>query len=709
MDFYAEDTPIATLSATGLKINITPDNVPYEITSLVVSDTIYPTDMAISIFNYLGIILISKTGASRRLTKADLFTFVPNEWVSYPVTQNYFVNDGEPMPALILIMYKIEELEDIDRSFYITWLKQYKRNRVIRSKLSAILRAYGDVEDKRRPNDMSANVLMTQYYPDLLSLKHSIIAHRIILKCISMDGTIKVGNAVLGSLTQLFLSGLVIKDPDKVKHIYTYSASRGLWVRAGHDKLANIISKNPDVIHDRVRLYISILQDTRLARVFDVFFNKIAGSDVQSMDALSIRDPFEIPPGTLIYENKVITTLPDKPCWIRDINMHDMVREEDMIPLDVIDDEDVDEVGLALYEEYMSKMFPDPEERLAIMMCLSSAMADEMFKYVVMLYGPKGDEGKSLFTSIVSLVFGETRVKTPDASVFVVAGKDRQANEHTDAIADLLRGDPLISMAHEVSDKHPLNEPLIRKVTGKDPISARACNATTAQYKPNLRLFFIGNNNVPIHSYTLASYNRMLVIRLRSCFKQNLAQDCPEDGLYRARNYSELEKRTIAEYMLREIIAARDVHVATSFFREQEIVIGFTGDEPEYGLANIMFAPLRESLGDYFKTSTALGKYTVQLTKKLYYSQRVRFIKVRYKDLLASSSFTSPISLKSKSDYRILVNSIGTMLDRVGVFNAVDNNLLYIDSKDSFFDIDDSSNNVMLGGGMLGIPTSLRI
>lgn len=121
-------------------------------------------------------------------------------------------------------------------------------------------------------------------------------------------------------------------------------------------------------------------------------------------------------------------------------------------------------------------------------------------------YGPTGNNGKSTMMEALLHVFGDYGCTTPTDTLMAKAGDSGISND----IARL-KGMRFV-VAPETEDGKRLNEGLVKRITGGDTITARFMRQEFFDFKPEFKLWMVGNHKPVIRGTDDAIWRRITLI-----------------------------------------------------------------------------------------------------------------------------------------------------------------------------------------------------
>lgn len=131
---------------------------------------------------------------------------------------------------------------------------------------------------------------------------------------------------------------------------------------------------------------------------------------------------------------------------------------------------------------------------------------DATGKYMVFMYGPKGNNGKSTLVEAIMRLLGPYAMKSPTEMVMAKSHRGGIPND----IARL-RG-VRFTVTNEVDEGMTLSESVIKDLTGNDTLTARFMRAEFFDFTPTHKLWIYGNHRPEIRGTDTAIWDRVKLI-----------------------------------------------------------------------------------------------------------------------------------------------------------------------------------------------------
>ena len=255
---------------------------------------------------------------------------------------------------------------------------------------------------------------------------------------------------------------------------------------------------------------------------------------------------------------------------------------------------------------------------------------DASGKYMVFLYGPKGNNGKSTLVETVMRLLGPYAVKSPSE---MIMAKGYRAGIPNDIAR--LRG-VRFTVCNEVDSGMKLSETTVKDLTGKDTLTARFIRGEFFDFEASHKLWIYGNQRPEIRGQNPAIWDRVLLLP----FNVEIPPD--ERDPHMADKLAQ-ELPGILEWAIRGCLAWQrqginppaNVRAVTQDYRSEQDLIGqFIEDccdlDPTYanGAGSLfqVYEKWCKQLGAIAETGTKFG---TELGRRGYKSQRTASIRER--------------------------------------------------------------------------------
>lgn len=186
---------------------------------------------------------------------------------------------------------------------------------------------------------------------------------------------------------------------------------------------------------------------------------------------------------------------------------------------------------------------PDPEDDpiAGIQRAVGySLCGDVREKKFYILYGPNGNNGKSVFLNIIQTLIGDYALST-SADTFMVKDGDKGGGINNDVAR--LRAARFVA-ASETDKSKRLSENFIKQVTGRDMITARFLRKEFFEFRPQFKVWLASNHKPEIRGTDDALWMRPLIIPFMQKF---WSIDDPDKPVGAAIADPDLEKKLRAE------------------------------------------------------------------------------------------------------------------------------------------------------------------
>lgn len=216
-------------------------------------------------------------------------------------------------------------------------------------------------------------------------------------------------------------------------------------------------------------------------------------------------DDFDALPGKLLFS---CGTLLDTDTWeVRPVVAADLLTKKLPFPY-VAPSND----PLPLFDSYISFLL-DPDEREVLMHALAVALVGHgaRLKYFPYLYGPQGDEGKTVLFLVLEQLLGNYYVNVAE-NALLAAKQGWISNTDLSPAIRAWCGARFLVMP-EVTEGQLINEPRFRLTTGGESMEARGMRENLIRFKSTWVLFGYGNELPRFSKSHEATLRRVLVLK----------------------------------------------------------------------------------------------------------------------------------------------------------------------------------------------------
>lgn len=166
------------------------------------------------------------------------------------------------------------------------------------------------------------------------------------------------------------------------------------------------------------------------------------------------------------------------------------------------------DVDCPLWEKFLIRIMDNNFELVSFIQRLvgHALTGDASGKYLVFMYGPKGNNGKSTLVETIMRLLGPYAMKSPSEMIMAKTHRGGIPND----IARL-RG-VRFTVTNEVDEGMTLSESVIKDLTGNDTLTARFMRAEFFDFAPTHKLWIYGNHKPEIHGTDTAIWDRVKLI-----------------------------------------------------------------------------------------------------------------------------------------------------------------------------------------------------
>lgn len=236
------------------------------------------------------------------------------------------------------------------------------------------------------------------------------------------------------------------------------------------------------------------------------------------------------------------------------------------------------------WEKFLFRIMDGDLELVAFIQRLigHALTGDATGKYLVFMYGPKGNNGKSTLVETIMRLLGPYAMKSPTEMIMAKTFRGGIPND----IARL-RG-VRFTVTNEVDEGMTLSESIVKDLTGNDTLTARFMRAEFFDFTPTHKLWIYGNHKPEIRGTDPAIWDRVKLIPFDveipkaerdPLMLDKLTVELPGVLAWAVRGNMLWQRRGIS--------APEIVNIATSEYRTEQDTIGqFLNDCCELGSAH---------------------------------------------------------------------------------------------------------------------------
>jgi putative DNA primase/helicase len=160
------------------------------------------------------------------------------------------------------------------------------------------------------------------------------------------------------------------------------------------------------------------------------------------------------------------------------------------------------------FNKFLAKVQPDLETREYLLRYLGYTLSgrndDQSFMFA---FGSTGNNGKSTLLDLMCYLMGDFAVTIETEAVMLA----KYGGSNSDYEIARTRGKRLV-VGHEVSDSMKLNEPLMKRLTGGDMVTARMIYEMPIEFRSYAHYWFTGNNKPAMGSQDIAVWRRIRLV-----------------------------------------------------------------------------------------------------------------------------------------------------------------------------------------------------
>jgi P4 family phage/plasmid primase-like protien len=179
---------------------------------------------------------------------------------------------------------------------------------------------------------------------------------------------------------------------------------------------------------------------------------------------------------------------------------------------------------IAEIEDFMAKLFPNPELRKYMWQHFASILIGVNFDQKLHLYIGGGENGKSVLLDLLSQCLGDYYAISPIS--LITQDRQKQGSATPDIVA--LKGLRLTSLS-EPSKGAQINDGAMKELTsGVEPIKGRNLNSNHITFIPQCKIVVCSNNFMKVNTQDHGTWRRMAVEDFEALFTDNPVTDDPD-------------------------------------------------------------------------------------------------------------------------------------------------------------------------------------
>jgi len=148
-----------------------------------------------------------------------------------------------------------------------------------------------------------------------------------------------------------------------------------------------------------------------------------------------------------------------------------------------------------MWEKFLAGVMPDPERRAYLARVVGYSLTAATGEQVMFIHHGEGQNGKGVFMRVVMGLLGEYAQAVPASTLMAKHGDGGIPNDLARMVGKRLLSTAETGRTAEGRGK-PLDEELVKRLTGEDPIPARFLNAEFFEFKPVGKIH-LATNHLP--------------------------------------------------------------------------------------------------------------------------------------------------------------------------------------------------------------------
>lgn len=182
--------------------------------------------------------------------------------------------------------------------------------------------------------------------------------------------------------------------------------------------------------------------------------------------------------------------------------------------------------------DFMNKLFPEPELRNYMWEHLASTLIGENNDQTFNIYNGNGSNGKSKLVELMSACLGDYKATVP---ITLITAKRNSIGSTSSEVVQL-KGTRYAVM-QEPSKGDRINEGIMKEITGGDPLQGRALFKDSITFIPQFKLVVCTNTLLDVNSNDEGTWRRICVCEFKSKF-------CSKDDFDNEREHQyEIDKK----------------------------------------------------------------------------------------------------------------------------------------------------------------------
>lgn len=148
-----------------------------------------------------------------------------------------------------------------------------------------------------------------------------------------------------------------------------------------------------------------------------------------------------------------------------------------------------------MWDKFLAGVMPDPDRRAYLARVVGYSLTADTGEQVMFIHHGEGQNGKGVFMRVVMALLGEYAQAVPASTLMAKHGDGGIPNDIARMVGKRLLSTSETSRTSEGRGK-PLDEELVKRLTGEDPVSARFLNAEFFEFKPVGKIH-LATNHLP--------------------------------------------------------------------------------------------------------------------------------------------------------------------------------------------------------------------